>query len=457
MAKNKKPKWKKKVGFFVLVRNYTAIISTWLMNLGMFGVTFRSVCTPGFNCHGCPWATSACPIGVATFGSALHVLPAMAIATILAVGALLGRLVCAFLCPFGLFQELMFRIPGRKFRLPRFTRYLKYVALVALVFVLPFWLGFKQGGYLRIETAQFQAVDDLDLEEEESEEEEDSEDTEEEDQGEEESTEEEEAEDVEDEEDTEEEDAPEQVQVTLTVTNLGDEAVTDPVAEIILHQKAKTKDGAPGPEVGRLQHPFPGVVVAPGETRKLPPFRIEDTREKHILYADSPQSRVEQTPRYDLYYCKVCPIGTLEATVPRMVRETEKSWGQKIRENGLKLGITAFFLVLMVFVSRPFCRMFCPLGATYALLSKVSVSGMKFDQSKCGGCGLCVKVCPVDIDPTREVGGRDCILCGDCIKVCPKGAIQRTFGLSFPKSDYRTFELKGKKKPDSHPTHPTPA
>ena len=160
MAKSKKPKWKKKVGFFVLVRNYTAIFSASVMNLNLFGLSFKKVCTPGFNCHGCPWATSACPVGVATFGSALHVLPALAIASILTVGVLLGRMVCAFICPFGLFQELMHRIPSPKFKLPRFARHLKYAALVLLVIALPLWLGFEQEGYLRIDKAEFTDVDE---------------------------------------------------------------------------------------------------------------------------------------------------------------------------------------------------------------------------------------------------------------------------------------------------------
>lgn len=432
MAKTKQPKWKKKVGFFVLTRNYTAVIATWLMNLNMFGLSFKKICTPGFNCHGCPWATSACPVGVATFGSALHVLPAFAIATILAVGALAGRLVCAFACPFGFFQELMHRIPGPKFKLPGFARYGKYVALVLLVIILPYWLGFEQDGYLRIDTAEF--TDPADAEDEE------------------EMTDEEyekwlESQDEDDEEDEEDEDQPDPVRVTVTVTNLGEKPVIDPTINVIRHVRPEAKGGALGAEVDRLPQAFAGVVIAPGETVKLKGFDIPDTREEQVLFIDSPEARVEQHPRHDLYYCKVCPIGGLEATIPRLVADTETGWGTKLADNWLKLSITALFLGLMVFTSRPFCRMFCPLGATYALGSKLAISGMTFKKENCGGCGVCIKVCPVDIDPTKEVGGMDCILCGDCIQVCPRGAIQRTFGFKYEPPDFRDFDLKGKKKP----------
>lgn len=429
----KQPKWKKKVGFFVLTRNYTAVIATWLMNLNMFGLSFKQVCAPGFNCHGCPWATSACPVGVATFGSALHVLPAFAIASILAVGALLGRLVCAFACPFGLFQELMHRIPSPKFKLPGFARYGKYVALVLLVIVLPYWLGFEQDGYLRIDKAEFTDPADAEDEEEMSAEEYEKW-----------------LESQDEEEDAEEEgdeDAPDPVRVTVTVTNLGEKPVIDPVINVIRHARPAEKDAALGAEVGRLPHAFAGVVIVPGETVTLKGFDIPDTREEQVLFIDSPQARVEQHPRHDLYFCKVCPIGGLEATIPRIVADTETGWGKKLADNWLKLSITGLFLGLMIFTSRPFCRMFCPLGATYALSGKLALSGMTFRQENCGGCGVCIEVCPVDIDPTKQVGGMDCILCGDCIKVCPRGALVRTFGFNYQRPDYRSFELKAKKKP----------
>src|SRR5512142_3078997 len=91
--------------FFKRLRFATAMLSTWLMNLNMFGWSLKSVCAPGFNCHGCPWATGACPVGVLTYGSALRTIPVLALASILAVGVMLGRLVCGFMCPFGLLQD----------------------------------------------------------------------------------------------------------------------------------------------------------------------------------------------------------------------------------------------------------------------------------------------------------------------------------------------------------------
>ncbi len=52
---------------------------------------------------------------------------------------LLGRFICGFLCPFGWFQDLLHKIPGKKFSTAKLKplRYLKYVILVVFVILLP--------------------------------------------------------------------------------------------------------------------------------------------------------------------------------------------------------------------------------------------------------------------------------------------------------------------------------
>jgi polyferredoxin len=53
-------------------------------------------------------------------------------------GLVLGRLVCGWLCPFGLIQELLYRIHSRKVRVgPTPLRYLKYAVLIILVILMP--------------------------------------------------------------------------------------------------------------------------------------------------------------------------------------------------------------------------------------------------------------------------------------------------------------------------------
>lgn len=103
----------------------------------------KSVCVPGLNCYSCPGAVGACPIGsLQSFLSGLRIrIPYYIVGLLLFFGAVLGRAVCGFLCPFGFLQELLNKIPGvpkrDHFRLDKPLRRLKYAVLVLLVVVLP--------------------------------------------------------------------------------------------------------------------------------------------------------------------------------------------------------------------------------------------------------------------------------------------------------------------------------
>ena len=100
---------------------------------------WKQFCNPGLNCYSCPAASVACPIGAlqAVTGSMDFNFSFYVVGFLLAVGVLIGRLVCGFLCPFGLIQELIHKIPSPKFKLPQWPRYLKYVILVVFVGIMP--------------------------------------------------------------------------------------------------------------------------------------------------------------------------------------------------------------------------------------------------------------------------------------------------------------------------------
>lgn len=55
------------------------------------------------------------------------------------LGVLLGRFICGFLCPFGWLQELLHKIPSKKFSTKKLKplTYVKYVVLVLTVILLP--------------------------------------------------------------------------------------------------------------------------------------------------------------------------------------------------------------------------------------------------------------------------------------------------------------------------------
>ena len=106
----------------------------------------KNLCVPGLNCYSCPGATGACPIGSlqAVIGSWNFKFAYYVIGFLIFVGAILGRLVCGFLFPFGLIQDLLHKIPFfkkiRTFRGDKLLRKLKYVIFLVFVILLPLFL-----------------------------------------------------------------------------------------------------------------------------------------------------------------------------------------------------------------------------------------------------------------------------------------------------------------------------
>ena len=102
----------------------------------------KSICSPGLGCYSCPAATGACPLGSLqnSIVSANKSTVYYVFGIIMLYGLLLGRWICGFLCPFGLIQELLHKIPTPKIRKGKFTRVLsffKYFVLIFFVGLIP--------------------------------------------------------------------------------------------------------------------------------------------------------------------------------------------------------------------------------------------------------------------------------------------------------------------------------
>ena len=101
----------------------------------------KTVCVPGLNCYSCPAASGACPIGAfqAVVGSSKFSFSYYITGFLILLGVLLGRFICGFLCPFGWFQELLHKIPFKKFSTKKLKplRYIKYGVLLIFVILLP--------------------------------------------------------------------------------------------------------------------------------------------------------------------------------------------------------------------------------------------------------------------------------------------------------------------------------
>ena len=112
----------------------------------IFTGSTKYLCLPGMNCYSCPGALGSCPIGAlqATLNSRQYKLSLYVLGLLTVFGTLLGRFVCGFLCPFGLIQDLLFKIPFVKKirRLPgeKSLRWLRFVFLGIFVILLPLFV-----------------------------------------------------------------------------------------------------------------------------------------------------------------------------------------------------------------------------------------------------------------------------------------------------------------------------
>lgn len=101
--------------------------------------SWKNFCNPGLNCYSCPAASFACPIGAmqAVSGSAKYNFSFYVTGFLLAVGILFGRLVCGWICPFGLIQEIIHKIPSPKLKLWKGFNLIKYIILIVFVILMP--------------------------------------------------------------------------------------------------------------------------------------------------------------------------------------------------------------------------------------------------------------------------------------------------------------------------------
>ncbi len=127
-------------------------------------------------------------------------------------------------------------------------------------------------------------------------------------------------------------------------------------------------------------------------------------------------------------FCRFfCPAGTLEAGLPLPL--LMPSLRHLIGWNYyLKLTILLIFLISFLFIKRPFCRFFCPLGAIYSIFNKISFLQLKRDENKCVKCLKCVKNCPMELELDEICNNFNCIKCFECKKNCKFGAITSKFG-----------------------------
>jgi len=141
-------------------------------------------------------------------------------------------------------------------------------------------------------------------------------------------------------------------------------------------------------------------------------------------------------------FTTLSPAETLFATLPRMILDLRNS----VLElpflevlSGLsnlsvlfwpQLAILIAVLVFSAYISRGWCKYFCPHGAIMAIMNRFSFLGLRRDLTKCakGECRLCVEACPMNVRildlPWEKFSDMECIYCMKCVDACPSKAIR---------------------------------
>lgn len=142
---------------------------------------------------------------------------------------------------------------------------------------------------------------------------------------------------------------------------------------------------------------------------------------------------------FSVPFCRVCPMKPLCVLLQSSVGIMRLEW---LIENttgefyhlglyltSINLLILGLVTVAAFFYRRIWCRI-CPLGALIALFNRSPpfkhFSGARLEkiEEKCTKCGICKRVCPMQVTYVYEKKGGDvtssnCILCLRCIEMCP--------------------------------------
>ncbi len=84
--------------------------------------------------------------------------------------------------------------------------------------------------------------------------------------------------------------------------------------------------------------------------------------------------------------------------------------------------IFIFITIASMLIERFFCRYLCPLGAVFAIASKLRIAKINKARTKCGNCRGCTNKCVMGIPLYKYdvVNSGECINCLECINECPR-------------------------------------
>ena len=124
----------------------------------------------------------------------------------------------------------------------------------------------------------------------------------------------------------------------------------------------------------------------------------------------------------EYWFSKLCPAGTLMAALPiALWNPINPINGEHLMptEAGFLFAVSSFLLVLFLiwfaYSKRPFCRVFCPLGAIFSVFNGISFVKLRVSSS-CDACNKCQDYCPMGIKVYENPNSTECIRCLECTR-----------------------------------------
>ncbi|MEN8151718.1 MAG: 4Fe-4S binding protein [Planctomycetota bacterium] len=376
-----KKKKKKKMSPMHLWRRVTQFAFLFALNPWFYANL--GFCVPVMNCWACPAAAFGCPIGAIGEFLALGMIPFLSVGLIILAGALIGRMLCGWVCPFGLIQDLMHNIPipgmKKKLKFPKVLAYAKYVFLIVTVIWIPMEFGISKGEE-QVEAGDFffcHLCPAGTLE------------------------------------------AAIPVKLGAARREVEDEAEAAEGEELAEAEAASVPTGVGGDEMDLFgdggEDPFGDEGAAMG----MEDDPLAEDREAALAEEDDPFADLGDDSMDLFGEEEESGVGEAGGVVTAGAGDDAAAFLLKPR-----MFILYAFLAMFVLFRRPFCRGMCPIGAIFSVLNKISFLRLKVDKELCKDCNLCAKVCPAGNRLCDSPSNQDCVRCLECISACKLDAAQ---------------------------------
>ncbi|MCK4510399.1 4Fe-4S binding protein, partial [bacterium] len=125
------------VQFIALITTNSYFVS--IPRASFYQGSLKGVCVPVLNCYACPLAWGSCPIGALQHFIIVREFPFYVLGILGLIGVFVGRFPCGWLCPFGWFQDMVYKLKLPKFSAPNWLRHMKYVVLVVVCGLIAWW------------------------------------------------------------------------------------------------------------------------------------------------------------------------------------------------------------------------------------------------------------------------------------------------------------------------------